>query len=139
PRPPRRPGDGMITSADRFSQHVHLAAAVVEVIPARDVVAGPLDQMRDGSSQDGVAPMSHRERPGRIGADVLDDGREPEAFHRAAVVVAGGKEVGETIGQVVVRVSKVDEAGAGHLDGGYSRGVEWPIAAAGDGTVGDAW
>src|SRR5690606_6897730 len=60
------------------------------------------------------------------------------AFHRAAVVVAGGKEVGETIGQVVVRVSKVDEAGAGHLDGGYSRGVEWPIAEAGDEIFGDA-
>jgi hypothetical protein len=50
----------------RLAEHAHLAAAVVEVVLARDVVAGRLEQARDRVAEHGLASVSERERAGRV-------------------------------------------------------------------------
>ena len=61
-----------ISRAHRFAKQLHLAAAVVEIIFARDVEARRLVKARDGVTEHGVAAVADGEGAGGIGGEKLD-------------------------------------------------------------------
>src|SRR5690606_5841487 len=65
----------LVAGADALAEDAHLAAGVVEVVLARDLVAGPVEEVGYGVAEDGVAAVPDGQRSGRVGGDVLDDGR----------------------------------------------------------------
>ena len=56
----------------RAREHVDLRAGVVDVIFARDVVAGKIKQAAQRIAEHRAAAMADMHRPGRIGRDVFD-------------------------------------------------------------------
>ena len=56
----------------RAREHVDLRAGVVDVIFARDVVAGKIKQAAQRVAEHRAAAMADMHRPGRIGRDVFD-------------------------------------------------------------------
>ena len=56
----------------RAREHVDLRAGVVDVIFARDVVAGKSQQAAQRIAEHRAAAMADMHRPGRIGRDVFD-------------------------------------------------------------------
>jgi len=54
-------------------EHGHLAARVVDVVLAGDVVAGVVEDPGDGVAEDGVAGAPDVDGAGRVRARVLDD------------------------------------------------------------------
>ena len=101
---------------DREREALDLAAGVVDVVLAPDLVADRLEQPHEGVAVGGVAAAADVQRAGRVGGDELDQDPLGEAVgagprsspdsarrcHRAPVPGVGEEEV--------------DEAGAGDLD-----------------------
>ena len=56
----------------RAGQHVDLRAAVIDIVFARDVMAGERQQPRQRIAEDRAADMAHMHRTGGVGADELD-------------------------------------------------------------------
>ena len=102
---------------DREREALDLAAAVVDVVLALDLVADRLEQADEGVAVGGVAAAADVQRPGRVGGDELDQdpfgrvgrgpgrGSSPDSARRCHRPPVPG--VGE---------EEVDEAGAGDLD-----------------------
>ena len=61
-----------IARADRFAEQLHLAAAVVEIIFARDVEARRRVEPRDGVAEHRVAAVADGDGAGGIGGEKLD-------------------------------------------------------------------
>ena len=119
-----RSDDGGVAGEHGLAEDAHLAAGIVEVVLACDGVAGPLQQRRDGVAEDGVAAVADRERAGRVGRDVLDDGRLAGVVGRPSVRVARREEVAEAGGEVARGEADVEKARPGDLDRGHARRVD---------------
>ena len=114
----------LIASADTLAENPHLPAGVVEVVLARDGVARPVEQVRDGIAEHGVAAMPHRQRPCRIRRDVLDDRRLPGALVGPSVVRALREHIGDAAREVGVGEAEVDEAGPRDLHPRNAVGID---------------
>ncbi len=57
---------------DALGEDPRLVAEVVDVVLARDAVAGRLEEPRDRVAEDGAARVADVQRPGRVRADELD-------------------------------------------------------------------
>ena len=110
-----------IPHAHGLAEQLHLAAAVVEIIFARDVEAGALVEARDGVAEHGVAAVADGQGAGGIGGEKLDldffacagaqlpCARLPER----ASVARGAAHLGMPIGG---RHFEIDKAGTGDRD-----------------------
>ena len=61
-----------VAEVGRAGERIDLRAGVVDVVFARDRMAGRREQVGDGVADDGAAAMADMHRPGRVGGDVLD-------------------------------------------------------------------
>ncbi len=86
----------------RAREHVHLPAAIVDVIFARGLVAGEIEEIGERIAKDGAARMADMDRTGRVRGDVLDIHGFARANIATAVIIAllkygaqdGGPEFG---------------------------------------------
>ena len=104
-----------IARAHGFPEHPHLAPAVVEVVLARDAVAHGLEHARDGIAEHGLATVTQRQRPRRIGRDELDLDVLARAELRAPVAAPEREHAAQQALPAVVAQPDVDEAGTRHL------------------------
>src|SRR5581483_10248140 len=99
-----------VARAHRLGEDLHLAAGVVEVVLALDVVIGAGEEPGERVAEDGVPPVTDGERSGRVRAHELDlDSRAaPEGGDAEGGVVAHAREllVPEAVGEL-----DVDESG----------------------------
>ena len=61
-----------VAQVSRAREHVDLRAGIVDVVLARDLVAGELQQVRERIAEHRAAAMPDMHRPGRVGRDVFD-------------------------------------------------------------------
>ena len=116
-----------ISHADRFAEQLHLAAAVVEIIFARDVEARRLVKARDGVAEHGVAAMADGHGAGGIGGEKLDldffSGTRTQLPRSRLPERASGARGAAHLGMPVSgRHFEIDEAGAGDRDFAHFRG-----------------
>ena len=107
---------------DRVGEAADLAAGVVDVELALDLVADRLQQPHEGVAVGGVATAADVQRAGRVGGDELDQDPLGRRGRRRAEVLAGRDQRGQRAPVPGVGEEEVDEAGAGDLD---------PVEAAG--------
>ena len=110
-----------IAHADRFAEQLHLAAAVVEIIFARDVEAGRLVQARDRVAEHGVAAVADGHGSGGIGGEKLDldflaSARTQLPRARLPECAAGARGSAHLGMPVRRRHFEIDEAGTGDRD-----------------------
>ena len=101
---------------DREREALDLAAGVVDVVLAPDLVADRLEQPHQGVAVGGVAAAADVQRAGRVGGDELDQDPLGRGGRRRAEVLA---RLGEALHRAPVPgvgEEEVDEAGAGDLD-----------------------
>ncbi len=104
-----------VTQECRTRQHVHLGAGVVDVVFARDGVAGEIQQARQRVAEHGAAAVADMHRTGRIGRDVFDIDLFAGTDAAAAVGRAGIEHRAQGVGPCRGFQGQVDEAGTGHL------------------------
>ena len=78
-----------VAQVGRTGEHVDLAAGIVDVVFADDLVPGRFEQARQRVADHRAAAVAHVHRPGRVGRDVFDVDRGPAALAGTAI---GGAE-----------------------------------------------
>ncbi len=104
------------TGDDRVGEAVDLAAAVVDVVLALDLVADRLQQADEGVAIGRVAAAADVQRPGRVGGDELDQDPLRVGGRGRAEILADGDQRRQRPPEPGVGEEEVDEAGAGDLD-----------------------
>ena len=107
---------------DAGPELVDLAAGVVEVVLALDLVAGGGEQVGQGVAGRGEAGVADVQRPGRVGRDELDVDPLPVAEVDGAERLALGQDPADQPGEPALVEPDVDEPGTGHLDPGHPVG-----------------
>ena len=101
----------------RAREHVDLRAGVVDVIFARDVVAGKIKQAAQRVAEHRAPAMADMHRPGRIGRDVFDIDLGAVADRAFAVGRAFAQHREQLVRPDLGLQGEIDEAGPGDLDG----------------------
>ena len=96
-------------------EHVNLGAGIVDVIFARDLEAGLLEQRCQGIADDGAAPVPDMHRPGRIGRYELYIHRRAAAHRAVAVGCAGEQDFPQAVTPEGIGDFQIDEPGPGDL------------------------
>ena len=73
-----------IAQESRAREHIDLRARVVDVVFARDVMAGEREQICQGIAKHRAAPMADMHGPGRVGGNIFDVDRARSARCRCA-------------------------------------------------------
>ena len=102
--------------ADRLAEAVDLGAGVVEVVLARNRVAGLLEDPRQRIAERGVAAGRGGQRAGRVGGDELEDHLLGLLRRPGAERVAGLQQGLQRADEPVLGQEDVEEARPGHLD-----------------------
>src|SRR4029453_8120995 len=101
---------------DAGPEPVVLAAGVVDVVLALDLVPGDGEQVGQGVAGRGQAGVADVEGPGRVGRDELDVDPLPVAEVDRAEGVPLGQDPADQAGEPALVEPDVDEPGTGHLD-----------------------
>jgi len=109
--------EGEVAQPGRQRQDVHLAASVVHVVLAADLVAGEGEHVRERGAIGGAATVADVERAGGVGGDELHLHLDALACP-AAEIRAPGQHLAHHRGLGVGGEREVDEAGAGDLGPG---------------------
>ena len=101
----------------RAREHVDLRAGIVDVVFARHVVAGKIEQAAQRIAEHGTATMADMHRPGRIGRDVFDIDLGALADPALAVGRSLAQHGAQFVRPDLRFQGEIDEAGTGDLDG----------------------
>ena len=105
-----------VAQMHRAGEHIDLGAGIVDVVLARDVVAGEGQQRGERVAEHGAARVTDVHGAGRIGGNILDVDALAAADGAAAVGVAGRDERGENRMPRRWLETQVDEARPGDFD-----------------------
>ena len=101
---------------DGAGENINLAAGVVDIIFAGDLVTGELQQAGKRIAHHRATAVPHVHGTGRIGGDVLDVDVDTLAHGRATIIFAGFVDCSQLGFPAGAHEAQVDEAGAGDLD-----------------------
>ncbi len=100
----------------RLGEAGDLAAGVVDVVLAPDLVAGRLEQPHQRVAVGGVTAGADVDRPGRVGGDELDEDLLRRRDRARSEVFSGGEQVAQRPQVPGVGEEEVDEPRPGDLD-----------------------
>ena len=104
-----------ISGPRRFAENPHLAAGVIVVVFAEDIVAGRLEETGDGVAEDGLTAVADAQRAGGVGADELHHHLPAAADCAGAEVVAAFEDLRNHAPPDLGLDEDIDEARPGHL------------------------
>ena len=110
-----------VTQPDAGGQDVHLPAGIVDVVLAVHLPAIGGQQIRHAGAERTVTPVTHVQRPGRVGRHELDDDL---AIGAAGVTAEGIAQLVHLPHHLRLRIAsqiKIDEAGAGDFAAQHAR------------------
>ena len=99
----------------RLAELDDLAAVVVDVVLARDVVAAQLEDPGQRVAVRRLARVPDVQRPGRVGRDELDVDRHRRIERRGAEPLALGEHVGQRVDEPLIAQVEVEKPRSGHL------------------------
>ena len=104
-----------VTQVHRARQDIDLGAGIVDVIFARDGIAGEGQQIGERVAEDRAAAVPDMHRPGRIGRDVFDIDLLALTRVAAAVILPRRQHDAQLLAPDMRLERKVDEAGSGDV------------------------